>query len=282
MTFTIFTPAYNRAHTLPRLYNSLLSQTEKDFEWLIIDDGSTDDTESLVKSFIEDDKINIRYYKQENAGKHIAINKALEEAQGEYIITIDSDDYLEKDAVEVCEGIKNEVNDLPDFAGFTFIHTSEQSAYDRNDYGNKRWTRLGEYEWNFKGEMQWVFKREIIKKYPFPVYEGEKFCQEAVQLLRVLRDYKILFTDNILAHGDYLEDGLSQNLYKRLLQNPKYAMLSYSEKIASMGTEQEKLQMAKSYWDIAMKTGGGFWQNLGGIPFHYTFKVFGDKILNKK
>lgn len=282
MTFTIFTPTYNRAHTLPRLYNSLLSQTSKDFEWLIIDDGSIDDTENLAKSFIEDKKINIRYYKQENAGKHIAINKALEEAQGEYIITIDSDDYLEKDAVEVCYNIKNEVQDLPDFAGFTFIHTSEQSNYDRNDYGKKRWTKLGEYQWNFKGEMQWVFKREIIKKYPFPVYRGEKFCQEAVQLLRVLRDYKILFTDNILAHGDYLEDGLSQNLYKRLLQNPKYAMLSYSEKIASMGTEQEKLQIAKSYWDIAMKTGGGFWQNLGGIPFNYTFKVFRDKILNKK
>lgn len=282
MTFTIFTPTYNRAYTLPRLYNSLLLQTKKDFEWLIIDDGSTDDTESIVKSFIEDDKVNIRYYKQENSGKHIAINRALEEAKGDYIITIDSDDYLEKDAVEICSSIKKEVKDLPDFAGFTFIHTSEQSVYDRNHYGNKRWIKLGEYEWSFKGEMSWVFKREIIKKYPFPVYRGEKFCQEAVQLLRVLRDYKILFTDNVLAHGDYLEDGLSQNLYKRLLQNPKYALLSYSEKIKSIGTEKEKFQMAKSYWDIAMKTGGGFWQNLNGIPLGYTIKVFWNKILNKK
>lgn len=249
---------------------------------MIIDDGSTDDTESIVKSFIEDDKVNIRYYKQENSGKHIAINRALEEAKGDYIITIDSDDYLEKDAVEICSSIKNEVKDLPDFAGFTFIHTSEQSVYDRNHYGNKRWIKLGEYEWSFKGEMSWVFKREIIKKYPFPVYRGEKFCQEAVQLLRVLRDYKILFTDNVLAHGDYLEEGLSQNLYKRLLQNPKYALLSYSEKIKSIGTEKEKFQMAKSYWDIAMKTGGGLLQNLNGIPLGYTIKVFWNKILNKK
>ena len=91
---TIFTPTFNRAHTLVRLYEGLLKQTEKVFEWLIVDDGSTDGTKNLVEGFIQERKLNIRYFYQENQGKHIAINKGVSEARGNYFLTIDSDDYL--------------------------------------------------------------------------------------------------------------------------------------------------------------------------------------------
>lgn len=279
MKFTIFTPTYNRAYTLLRLYESLVSQTDKDFEWLVIDDGSTDETEELINGYKEEAKIPIRYLKQKNSGKHIAINRAIDEARGEYLMTVDSDDYVVQDCVEICRKLSEEIEGRDNFVGFTFIHTSPSLVKDRSAYGRKRWTELNTYQWDFKGEMSWVFKKNVLPRYKFPKFEREKFCQEAVMLLPIVRNHKILFTDNILAYGDYLEDGLSNNLYKRLLENPRYAMLSYAEKIRSYGTEKDKLQMAKSYWDIAMKTGGGFWRNLKGISFKYTIRVWKDKLL---
>lgn len=282
MKFTIFTPTYNRAHLLPQLYTSLVKQTYQDFEWLIIDDGSTDNTETLIQQYSSEKRITIRYYKQENQGKHIAINRALEEARGEFLITVDSDDYIVENCVETCLTLSKEIEGKLDFAGFTYIHTSPNSTFDKSQYGKKRWTKLGDYEWEFKGEMAFVFRTEIAKKHPFPVYKDEKFCQEAVFLLPILNQYKILFTDHVLAHGDYLEDGLSQNIYRRLLANPRYAMLSYGMKIKSYGTAKEKTQMAKSYWDIALKAKHiPMVRKIKGIPLRYTLKVFWDKIKGK-
>ena len=98
MQITIFTPTYNRAYILPRLFQSLKNQKATNFEWLIVDDGSSDDTESVVNEFIKDADFNIRYYKQNNQGKHIALNFAALNAEGEWIITIDSDDFVEIDS----------------------------------------------------------------------------------------------------------------------------------------------------------------------------------------
>ena len=99
MFLTIFTPTYNRAYILPNLYESLVNQTSKDFEWVIVDDGSTDETESIVKKWIAESRICIKYIKQENQGKHIAINTGTEHADGELFFIVDSDDSLKNHAV---------------------------------------------------------------------------------------------------------------------------------------------------------------------------------------
>ena len=91
---TIFTPTYNRANTLGRLYESLKIQSNQDFEWLIVDDGSSDDTQALIDSFIEEQILSIRYIKQSNAGKQAAWNNAVLNAQGEFFCGVDSDDAL--------------------------------------------------------------------------------------------------------------------------------------------------------------------------------------------
>ena len=114
---TIFTPTYNRDYIIINLYKSLLIQTLKDFEWLIIDDGSTDNTELLVSSFIKDNKINIRYIKQQNGGKHRAINKALEEAKGELFFIVDSDDQLVDNAIERILYYFDQIKEDSSFAG---------------------------------------------------------------------------------------------------------------------------------------------------------------------
>ena len=94
MLLTVFTPTFNRAHTIARTFNSLKQQTFKNFEWLIVDDGSTDSTEKVVEGFIESSDLNIRYIKKENGGKHTAYNLALEQAAGELFFVVDSDDWL--------------------------------------------------------------------------------------------------------------------------------------------------------------------------------------------
>lgn len=276
MKFTIFTPTYNRAYILPKLYNSLISQSVKDFEWLVVDDGSTDNTENLVNGFIKENKIDIRYYKQENQGKHIAINTALDLAKGTYFLIIDSDDYIVDNCVEVISKLADKVSDKEDFAGFTFIRFSESTPFTKSEYGNKEWVDE-DYHWEYHGEMIFAFKTDIAKNFKFPVFKDEKFCQEAVFLRPIMRKYKFLYTDNVLAHGDYLEDGLSQDIYKKLLQNPKYALLATKEKFLTSKTKQEKLYSAKVFWDIANKTGGGI-KNIFNLPLYYTFLIYFQKI----
>lgn len=253
MLFTVFTPTYNRSALLSGLFQSLTNQTVRNFEWLIIDDGSTDNTEVVVSHFITQADFPVRYIKQKNQGKHIAINTALQNAHGEWYLPIDSDDFLGNKAIEVCRDLALETEGK-EFGGFTFIHAPEKMFDENRTNSTKRWTEYNSYQWSFAGEMVYVFKMEVIKKYPFPVFEMEKFCQESVQLIPIIKNYKILFTDHILAFGEYLQDGLSQNLYQRLLNSPNYAMLALKTKLAVAKSKEEKETITKIYWDIALKT----------------------------
>ena len=223
--FTIFTPSYNRAYTLPKLYESLVNQEKQNFEWLIIDDGSADNTEAVVNEFIKESNFPIRYVKQENQGKHIAINNALKLADREWFAIIDSDDFLVSEATGVWENLALEAAHK-DFAGFSFIHFSEKFQIDKSKYGKKRLDDRRDYNWEFPGEMLFCFKTKVISQYSFPVFPEEKFCQESVLFLPILRKYKMMITDHVLVRGEYLEDGLSQNHYASMLKNPRYGMLS--------------------------------------------------------
>lgn len=280
--FTIFTPTYNRAHTLPRLYESLISQNFQDFEWLIVDDGSTDETKNLVESFKKENRLNINYISQQNGGKHIAINTGLEYAKGEWFWTLDSDDYLRENALQ--KSIKIIENLSPDFAGFTVIRFTDDVVFDGNSFGKKTWQKDGEYQWPYPGEMTFVWKTEVAKQYPFPVFPGEKFCQESLVLRRILMNQKALFTDHVLIGGDYLEDGLSQNIWERMKTSPHYSLLNYAERISQKAykTEQEKWDFVKKYWDIALFARHIPWvEKLRGMPMALTIQFFMSKILKK-
>lgn len=280
MLFTVFTPTYNRSYLLDRLFQSLMKQTVRNFEWLIVDDGSTDETEDLVSHFISTADFPVRYIKQKNQGKHIAINTGIQNAKGKWYVPIDSDDFVSNNCLEVCQELAVEVNDQ-EFGGFTFIHAPENMVGKESDFGGKRWTDYNSYEWSFAGEMVYVLKMEVVKKYPFPVFEDEKFCQESVQLIPIIKKHKILFSDYILAFGEYLEDGLSQNLYQRLLDNPKYAMLSLKMKLLVAKTENEKKELTKSFWDIALKTNQPKIKSFFNLPLLFNLAYFRDRISQK-
>lgn len=208
---TVFTPAYNRAHTLEVLYRSLRRQTFHDFEWLIVDDGSTDCTGALVKAWQEENFLPIRYVYQENGGKCRAINHGLELAAGELFFTVDSDDYLLDDALE--KAVQWEM-ELPKNAKFCAISGNLGIApgqtpnpplpgpyYDGN--------ALDRYS-SVKGERALLFYTEVHRRYLYPVCEGERFMTEAVTWNRMASDgWKIRFYNDILTIYEYQPDGLT-------------------------------------------------------------------------
>ncbi len=282
MFITVFTPTYNRANYLLRLYTSLLAQTDQHFEWLIVDDGSNDGTKDLVEKFQRENRLRINYFYQENQGKHIAVNCGLDLAKGKWFVTIDSDDYIAAECIEKCREISAELIPGKNESCFTFLHATEKMEGKTQGYGRKRWSKAGDYQWKFEGEMVYVFLLQTARKYKFPVFKGEKFCQESVMFLPLIRDHGILYTDYILGFGEYLPDGLSHNHYQQMLKNPRYGMLSMSEKTKSAQKTSDKLYAAKAYWDIALKsTGVSVWQKIGGIPLQWTIRVFMEKILKK-
>lgn len=220
---TIFTPAYNRAHTLHLGYEALLRQTCKDFEWLIIDDGSTDNTQELVKGWIAENKIPIRYHYQENQGMHGAHNTAYRLITTELNTCIDSDDYMPDDAVEkivtfwkkygnekVAGIIGLDQTILGNIIGTTFPKELKET------------TLFGFYENGGKGDKKLVYRTDIIKQYPeYPIFEGEKYVGLAYKYYCVDEDFPLLPLNEVLCIVEYQEDGSSMNMYKQYWRNPQ-------------------------------------------------------------
>lgn len=220
---TVFTPAYNRAHTLVRTYVSLCRQTCKDFEWLIIDDGSSDNTRELVKSWIEEKVILIRYIYQENQGMHGAHNTAYKNINTELNTCIDSDDYMPDDAVEkICIFWRH--NRSEKYAGFIGLDQASTGDIIGDIFPEelKETTLLEYYEQGGRGDKKIVYRTDIITKYPeYPIFEGEKYVGLAYKYYLVDVDYLLLTYNQILCVVEYQIDGSSMNMYKQYWKNPK-------------------------------------------------------------
>lgn len=230
---TLFTPTYNRAYILGQLYRSLQKQTCHDFEWLIVDDGSADDTETLVQGWMaEENAFPIRYYRQENGGKHRAINRGLELAEGELFFTVDSDDYLTEDAIEKILGWEAELPPEGNYGGFagnlgTAPGETPNRLFDGPYFDGTALDRYGIVD----GERAMVFYTKIHREYPYPQYPGEKFMTEAVTWNRMAHDgYKMRFFNDIIWVFEYKEDGLTRAGSSIFLRNPRGYGLILREK----------------------------------------------------
>lgn len=233
MLLTVFTPTYNRVNTLSRLFESLNKQNFNDFEWLIVDDGSTDNTTELIKIFKEKADFCIRYYKKENGGKHTAHNKALELAKGELFFTVDSDDWLPEDCFEKLQEYAHKVLSQPKSVGIVglkaygdgkIIGRSFPEVMADSSFENLDRTGNG-------GERSLVFKTEVIRQYPFPIIEGEKFVTEAVVYDKIDRYQGFIICNEIFTICEYQIDGLSSNPRKIMAKNPTGFMMWFSGRI---------------------------------------------------
>lgn len=252
---TIFTPTYNRGHLLMDLYESLKKQTIKDFEWIIVDDGSKDNTSEVVNSFIEERKITIHYFKKENEGKHIAINKGVELAQGELFFIVDSDDILPAQSLEVIIEKYNKVNNDTSVAGVAGRRGNRQGGiigtekYYEDTLSTSLDLRLKE---KIDGDMAEVYRTEILKKYPFPKFEGEKFCPEALIWQQIDQKYKILWFSDIVYECEYLRGGLSDTIVENRKKSPKASCLYYSSLSKYKIPFLQKIKAVANYWRFAI------------------------------
>lgn len=246
---TIFTPTYNRAHTLPVLYKSIQSQTFRDFEWLIVDDGSSDDTEKVVNSWVSENyDFPIRYYKKANGGKCSAINFGVDLAEGELFFIVDSDDYITSDALEKIVLWETSLPKNAMYCGVAGnLGTSENytpnTIFDTEYVDCTLFERYGRID----GERAMVFYTDIHKRYKYPIFEGERFMTEAVVWNRMAHDgFKVRFHNDIIWIYEYQEDGLTKAGSSVFLNNPMGYGLWLREKYKFMG--ESLLNRLKMYY----------------------------------
>lgn len=222
-TLTIFTPTYNRAHTLVRTYNSLCQQTCKDFEWLIIDDGSTDNTREVVEKWICNSDFKIRYIYQENQGMHGAHNTAYKNITTELNTCIDSDDYMPVDAVENIITFWHE-NRSNKYAGIIGLDQRENGSIIGTTFRPelKETTLMNFYANGGKGDKKLVYRTDIVKQYPeYPLFDGERYVGLAYKYMLIDQDYKLLTLNKPLVIVEYQADGSSNMMWKQYWNNPR-------------------------------------------------------------
>lgn len=260
---TIFTASYNREKLLGRLYESLENQTFKNFEWLIVDDGSTDDTKRYINQIKQIATFPICIETQKNQGKHIAINRGVSLAKGSYFFIVDSDDKLPKNALEILTYKLDKIKNDETLAGVVGL----KYLFDKQIVGNHPFDKDTicsvfdyRYKYNAKGDRAEVFKTSILKKFPFPQFKEEKFIPESIVWNRIGQHYKMLFFDKNVYECEYLEDGLSANSINLRRKNPKGILNLYAElgKVKQIGLKN-RVKAYANFWrfffcDINSKT----------------------------
>ena len=232
---TILTPTYNRASLLPRLFDSLLRQTNKDFEWIVVDDGSTDDTRKVVANLKEKcgGAFPMGYVYKANGGKHMAINIGAERARGELLFIADSDDLLTDDALETVANSWHDISDDKSFAGIAGLDIAmdtrevigsglPQEHIDCNAIDIR-------YRHHVTGDMKEVFRTEVLREFPFPEFAGERFCPEQLVWFRMARRYRLRYINKPIYIADYQPDGITAGITRARMRNPSASMLTYAE-----------------------------------------------------
>ena len=229
--FTVFTATYNRAHLLHRVYDSLTAQTFRDFEWLVVDDGSTDGTRDLVEAWRESSSFPIRYRYQENRGKHVAYNRAVPSARGRFFLTLDSDDACVPHALERLNHYWDTIPDSekPGFSAVTVLCMDEDGRIVGDHFPHRITDSDSldiQYRLKVRGE-KWGFQRtNVMRDFPFPVPDRKlSHVPEAIVWNRIARKYKTRFVNDPLRIYHTGSDSITattdvrRNAYSYLLGN---------------------------------------------------------------
>ncbi len=220
---TVLTPAYNRAHTLPRQYESLLAQTFRDFEWVIVDDGSEDDTEILVRSWIDAGDVEIRYRRQPNRGKHVAVNRGVDMARGEFTTIVDSDDWFVQNALELLLGHWNGISakQRPGFSGVVGL-----CAYEDGRVIGDRYPRDPldcdpaelTYIYGVSGDKHSLLRTDVLREFPFPFEDLKGWVSEGLVWNQMALKYRERHVNEVVVIKEYRADGISVNALELLIR----------------------------------------------------------------
>lgn len=232
MKVTVFTPVYNRADIIDKLYKSLLRQSVQDFEWVVVDDGSTDHIDKVICCFESDAGRNfpLIYKKQINGGKHTAINTGVALARGEYFLIVDSDDYLTDTTIETV--ISSFSRCPKDYAGIGLQKVTADGKLIGKTFAGEFCDALSSerHRYGIEGDKAEVFYTEVLRRYPFPVFPGERFLSESSVWFQIARDgLKIRWINIPGIVCEYLSEGLSANSEKLAIEN--FQGMTYNAKV---------------------------------------------------
>lgn len=248
---TILTPTYNRASNLPQLYESLKRQGIQRFKWLLIDDGSDDETENLVRQWQKENYIEIGYQKKSNGGKHTALNTGIKMIDTELTFIVDSDDWLPKDAIEKILACHERFGNRKDICGYSFLRFYPDGKVNEAFFPSDEMidtyvnTRING---NIAGDKAEVFFTEILKQYPFPIYGEEKFLPEDLIWVKMSGPWKMVHVNECIYISEYLEGGLTKSGRGMKLNSPRGMMArSYVYLTDTSVNMKTKLKMAVLY-----------------------------------
>lgn len=225
---TIITPTYNRKQKLEKLYQSLVKQSSHNFNWLVMDDGSTDNTDKLIQKYIkENSSFHISYIHEKNGGKHRALNLGISKISSRLTFIVDSDDTLTSDAIASVEKAYEENKNRQNFGGLVFLKANDKNKLlinklpENGSYSSYVDERMGE---NIKGDMAEIWVTELLKQNPFPEFKNEKFLSEDIVWMKISGKNKLYFVNKIIYKANYLPDGLTQNRRKNNWNAPRGCM----------------------------------------------------------
>lgn len=247
---TVFTPTYNRRHILNKLYESLKSQTFKDFIWLLVDDGSTDNTQEIVDKWISEGYLHIEYYYQNNQGKHAAHNTGVLHCKTEYFFCVDSDDYLPSDSLEniIQKFEQSNISERIDIAGLIAKRGySLKNPISINFPIDVKEASIKELykKYETKGDLAIIFKTKILREYLFPIFDGEIFVTEGIVYNQISMKYKMVLLGEIIYLGEYLDDGYSRNIIDVHRRNPN-GYISYLEQELELAADYYETKIARA------------------------------------
>lgn len=238
---SIITPSYNREGCLHKVFSSLASQTLQSFEWIVVDDGSTDETKQAISFFQEKKLFPIHYIYKENGGKHTAVNLGIKHAEGELTLILDSDDELPQNAVETIvrrweemqQSLSSDSMQTMGGLAFCMAHRDGQSItkmlhsqyilpIDACEIDLR-------YKYGIQGDICEVFRTDVLREFPFPEISGEKFCPEQLVWFRIAQRYKIRMYGDVLYMRDYLDGGLTDNIVRIRMNSPVATCMTYAE-----------------------------------------------------
>jgi glycosyltransferase involved in cell wall biosynthesis len=254
---TVFTPTYNRAYIIEKLYKSLQNQTYRNFEWLVIDDGSTDNTNELINKFIkESNSFGITYIKKINGGQHSALNTGIPLAKGELFMIVDSDDYLDNFALECIDKWEKTISNKKDlFAGISGLRRYGNGinigGVFSEDYIDS--SNLDRNKFNLFGDKAEAYYTKVLREFsPLPEYENENDVEKAVLWNRIAAaGYQVRWFNKAIYIGEYLNDGMTKNIENNYIRNYQGYTLYVKEFITYNIPLKDKMRMIRYYANIS-------------------------------
>lgn len=245
MLVTVLTPTYNRAHLLPNLYNTLCNQSNMNFIWMIVDDGSTDNTTKLINQIQKDKKFDILYFQKVNGGKHTALNYGISKVETPLLFIVDSDDWLPDNAISTIEEYYEKYHSYDNLCGFSFLrcYANGNINYGPFPIDEAIETYLeARINKNLGGDKAEVFYTSIIKKYRFPEFTGEKFYSEDGVWIRISGEFDMVHINKCIYFCEYLEGGLTRSGSKMKIKSP-----------LGMMDRSRNFLLSKSKWIVKVK-----------------------------